>query len=304
MQVELFTTNDRLGGNLTSIISQVLYAIHNKYHIKYSRSYLRPVPFAPHIHKYINSIFFKIIFDIVDWYNEYNDRLIDITNAQYIEIASNDYETNITRTLYAINCDLFSAFRKLLIEANAQLPNPLNIPLNVPLSIIPFDPQKTIAVHLRLGDTKNCADYNGSICFDFFQKAINEKKKITAQLSEQIRKETNTFCNFQAPLSNHKIMEQIDNARKKYPDYRVVIITSPNENKTFPFEYIQHDDETIDLYLLSIASIVILSRSTFALSSLFFNTNLKEAYVPLWGHLAYFGFNTKYNQLNAQINYF
>ena len=95
---------------------------------------------------------------------------------------------------------------------------------------------------------------------------------------------------------------QINIALEKHPDYEVIIITSPNEDTSFlPYRYIQSNDESYDLFLLCNSEVVILSRSTFALSSLLFGI-VKDAYVPLWGHISCFGLSNKYD--NSKYNYF
>ena len=51
-------------------------------------------------------------------------------------------------------------------------------------------------------------------------------------------------------------------------------------------------------------SVVILSRSTFALSSLFFNNNKKKIYIPLWGHFVCTGLGTHYDKNKNKNKYF
>jgi hypothetical protein len=88
----------------------------------------------------------------------------------------------------------------------------------------------------------------------------------------------------------------------KYPDYEVVIITSPGNYGTgFSYRSIRSNDENLDLYLLCNSEVIILSRSNFSLSSLFFGM-AKEVYVPMWGHLACIGPCTKFD--NCNFNYF
>jgi hypothetical protein len=56
-----------------------------------------------------------------------------------------------------------------------------------------------------------------------------------------------------------------------------------------------------DLFLLCNAEVVILSRSTFSLSCLYFGS-AKDIYVPMWGHISCFGLTNKYD--NTNINYY
>ena len=40
---------------------------------------------------------------------------------------------------------------------------------------MPYNPQKSILVHLRLGDVKDRPDYDGSICSNHYKNRINNK---------------------------------------------------------------------------------------------------------------------------------
>jgi hypothetical protein len=107
-------------------------------------------------------------------------------------------------------------------------------------------------------------------------------------------------CNSQSPLSDNKLQEQINIALTKHPDYEVVIVSSPNEHVS-GYRYISSTDESYDLFLLCNSEVVILSRSTYALSSLYFGI-AKEVYIPMWGHISCFGLTNKYDC--SKYNYF
>jgi len=166
---------------------------------------------------------------------------------------------------------------------------------------IPYEPSNTILVHLRLNDVRYGNDYDGRICADYFRQVIDSDIIADNETDATINKLNGSRCNVQAPLSNSKIHTQIEDARKKYPNHKVMIVTNPGEKKEFPYEYIQSDDESLDLFFLSNADVVILSRSTYAISSLFFS-NATEIYLPLWGHLPCFGIYSKYDK--CKYNYF
>ena len=52
-------------------------------------------------------------------------------------------------------------------------------------------------------------------------------------------------------------------------------------------------------------NVTILSRSTFALSSLFFNKNKVKTYIPLWGHFITCGLDSIYDQNDkSKFHYF
>jgi hypothetical protein len=100
----------------------------------------------------------------------------------------------------------------------------------------------------------------------------------------------------------------INKAKNEFTDFKVILITSPKSDPSFlnyDYEIIKSDDENLDLYYLTMCKVVILSRSTFALSSLFFNKDKIKSYIPLWGHFVCCGLNTIYDKLdNSKIEYF
>ena len=171
------------------------------------------------------------------------------------------------------------------------------IPLNYS---IPFNPKKSILVHLRMGDVNDRIDYNGSICANYYTNRINNDEKIIQGIKNL------GYCNMQTPLAKHKITLAINESKQKYPNHEIIIITQPGDyNIDFPYKCIQSNDENYDLYLLSQADVLILSKSTFSLSSVFLG-NAQEIWCPLWGHFVTTGLNTKYDKLNdlIKVNYF
>ena len=81
------------------------------------------------------------------------------------------------------------------------------------------------------------------------------------------------------------------------------------------YPIIKSEDESLDLYYLSICRVTILSRSTYALSSLFFSlpteignhslTLEEKTYIPLWGHMTCLGLDTKYDKTEKRrFSYF
>jgi hypothetical protein len=277
MYIELFDRDDRLGANIFNYIFQILFAHHNNYHIKYSRNDL----------KYNDSIFIQYLFDYIDEYNK--DKIDDNIKTIIPNKYNNWYYSAmfaLTNTLKIINSDLFSYF-KYHIFNNIKY-NQMTKKYNVP-----FNPDKTILIHLRLDDTKERSDYDGRVCSNYFKDAVNN--------DETHYNCPNFFYNRQSPLSTEKILNQIEIVSLKYPNYRKIIITNPGEIHEFPYEYIQSDDPSYDLFLLTQCKVVILSRSTFALSSLFFG-NHTDVYLPIWGHTACMGLGTKYDKSN--FNYF
>jgi hypothetical protein len=273
MYVELFDRGDRLGANIFNYIFQIFFAHHNNYYIKYSRNDL----------KYNDSIFVQYLFDYIDEYNK--DKIDD--NIQFI--WSDKYQDFLffsMNIIKIINSDLFSYFKCNIFNDTKY--NQIIKKYNVP-----FNPDKTILIHLRLDDTKEFSDYDGRVCNNYFKYTVNN--------GETQYNYPNFFYNRQCPLSTEKILNQIEIVSLKYPNYRKIIITNPREKHEFPYEYIQSNDPSYDLFLLTQCKVVILSRSTFALSSLFFG-NHTDVYIPVWGCTACMGLGTKYDKSN--FNYF
>jgi hypothetical protein len=102
-----------------------------------------------------------------------------------------------------------------------------------------------------------------------------------------------------------RIEVQIQDAKQRFPDHEVVIISSPSTQHLIHSNYrvICNKDESLDLFLLSIADVIILSRSTFALSSVIFG-NHTRIYAPLWGQMVYYGFYTKYHKNSKIFSFF
>lgn len=295
--IELYGRGDRLGANITTMISQIICAVKNKYYVVYNRNFINhndDVCHVPYNQTYSTTVFIESLFDFIDDHNKQCD-----PHGERIRIDTIHFFTMISSVLQCVKLDLITYFKQNIYERLEPHFKKNAISRNY-YAKIPFDPSKTIAVHLRLNDTRDYSDYDGSICANHFRNVID---------NDQIANNNTHFeairlggTNFQAPLSNHKILTQIKIAQQKYPDHKVVLITSPGENTSnLPYECIQSSDESFDLFLLCNANVLILSRSTFAISSLFFG-NPTEVYLPLWGHLPCFGLYTKFD--HCKINYF
>jgi hypothetical protein len=166
---------------------------------------------------------------------------------------------------------------------------------------IPFDVDKTILVHLRLDDVADRPDYDGSLCSDYYKNKIRNHEECVLELYRN--------GNHQAPLSKQKLEGIIQKAQQEFRDYKVVFITSPTSDTSSYLKYddevIRSHDENLDLYFLTMCKVVILSRSTFALSSMFFNKNKVKTYIPLWGHFVCCGLDTVYDRTDpSKIEYF
>ena len=282
MYIILFDRGDRLGANITNYLFQMLYAHNNNIIIKFKNN-------SKEDYRYYNSIFIKILFNYIDDYNKklFCKNIKD--DILFIFDCPGDYILNISFTLQDIKNDYISYFKKNIYDyIKLDILNIKDI-----YNIIPFDINKTILLHLRLDDTSNWADYDGSICSNYYKEKIKNNEKCYYISNEN---------NKQAPLSKQKIENVINKAKKTFIDYEVIILTSPNSDTTmFDYKVVKNNDENYDFYLLSLCKVVILSRSTFSISTLFFNNNKDKIYIPLWGHTAVLGFDTIYDNNDKSI---
>ena len=261
--IKLYDRPDRLGANITNYIAQILFAYHNNYYIEVEGDL-----------KYNNTPFVKALFNFIEEYNKgkkYNFRIFYGNTHCYTGL--------IGETTQTIESDYFTYFKRLNIKPQTYYP-------------IPFDVSKTILIHLRLDDVAQCSDYDGSICSNFYKSKVENKEYCFYTQPEG--------CNRQAPLSDSKIISILNEINQ--PDYTIKIVTTPNSIVTLPYEVITTNDENHDLYLLTQCKIVILSRSTFSLSSLFFGDH-QTVYVPSWGHSVCLGLNTKFDKTNFKYFY-
>ena len=312
--IYLYSRGDRLGSHLIQYLSIIIYAFYNNLYIVYDRekvNYNNDYEYEGTIYK--QSCFVKGILNWIDNYNkrfpqkDYHSKYRELNVMEYLlefEIKFNKfayfYSCDLliitTQVLYNINTDLISYFKKyigktLINEISKFVPSDFNIP---------FNPKKTILVHLRLGDVKDRPDYNGEICANHYTNRINKDE----QMIQGIR--NLGYCNMQTPLARYKVELAINQAKEKYPDHEIVIVTQPGDyNIDYPYKCIRSEDENYDLYLLCNANVLILSRSTFSLSSIFLG-NAQEIWCPLWGHFVTTGLNTKYDNLDKliKVNYF
>jgi hypothetical protein len=276
---------DRLGTNLINYISQINHAYINNWFIKYQ----------PNI-SYSNSIFVKCLMEYIDQYNvelerKYQDKVIE--NSQEIEICKkHDLNYTTALTVVHLQCDLITYFKKYIYENVRYNLNKHTTNLGYQ---IPFNPKKTILVHLRLEDVRDWPHYDGSICCFHYAVKINKGEEC----------KYNSFgwnYNKQSPMPVAIVQRQINEALKKYPEHEVVIVTSPGNYETgFKYRDIRSNSENYDLFLLCNSEVVILSKSNFSLCALFYGI-VKEAYVPMWGHLSCIGPCTKYD--NCKFNYY
>jgi hypothetical protein len=281
MYFYLIERRDRLGGNIIIYIAQILFAFKNKYSIKLNKD--------KEYYHYYNSFFVKCLFNYIKVYNatlEKDDNLFVFENIQ-------DFITTTSDVLKDIKCDFITFFYNTIY--NDVKDDFFNYTLSYP---IPFDINKTILVHLRLEDCQYKPDYDGSFCSNHYKNKIINNEKCVCEFY-------GTY-NHQAPLSKVKMDSVINKAKNEFPDYKVILITSPGSDTSYlnyDYEVIKSNDPNVDLLFLTMCKVTILSRSTFALSSMFFNNTKIKTYIPLWGHFVTCGLDTIYDK-NDSIEYF
>ncbi len=285
----LLDRGDRLGANIINYIAQILYAYNNKYIIKFSKE--------KENYRYYNSMFVKTLFNYIEYYNEELKKNVININDPCEEkcVFTNvcDYINSISIVLKNIKSDYITFFNNNIY--NNIKSDFLNL---YSLTNIPFDVNKTILVHLRLEDVANKPDYDGSICSNYYKNKIKNNEDCVLEFYDTI--------NNQAPLSKIKLDNIINKAKTEFPDYKVILITSPGSDTSFlNYEVIKSNDENLDLYFLTMCNVTILSRSTYALSSMFFNNKKVKTYIPLWGHFVCCGLDTIYDKNDmSKIEYF
>jgi hypothetical protein len=237
----------------------------------------------------------QTLFDIID---KYNNLITDKSYNEYVELTEPSHFQVLSKTVLNIKQDLFSFFKTNLFtneikEEFLEKARKVNYE-------IPFDPKNTILIHHRLEDVRNRPDYDGSECADFMKDKI--ENNIVPDNSVLSIDSPPPTCQMQSPLSTEKIKKMVDIVLKDKPNHEVILITNPNENiNDLPYRCISNNDEFYDLFLLCNSETLILSRSNYGLSSLFFGI-AKNVYIPLWGHVPCYGLYTKYD--NNDFKYF
>ena len=303
--IYLYSRGDRLGGHILQYILLTIYAFYNNLFIVYEPDKVkyRHSPFVKAILKYIDKFNLRFSKKREDYLNKY-------TNFQPQEYCL-DFKVNYDPNNYFYSCDLIligaqvvftiksdpiSYFKKYIgNELTKYLFHSNILPANY---VVPFDPKKTILVHLRLEDVRDRDDYDGEYCSNYYRNIIDsDSKQISGIVSMGWR-------NMQTPLAREKVEKCIREATAKHPTHEIVMIAAPGDYDIgYPYRCIRSEDESYDLFLLSSAEVIVLSRSTFSLVSTFFsNSSSTDVWCPLWGHFTGLALYTKYDK--TQFNYF
>ena len=289
MYIVLFHRYDRLGANLINYIAQIIYAFHHGYYIKIidNKSNQPKFPNSRYyiiLLNYINNVL-NVINDNHNCYHLgcYDDEILYDFNKYDVQLFCGF----VTQS---IKCDLLSYFHKYIY-------NDLDFKdLNEFYNDITYDFNDSIFCHLRLDDVAHKKDYDGSICSKYYKLLIENDKPCSNKFYE--------YVNNHSPLSNDKINTMLDDVKKSYPNNKIYMVTSPISNTDFnQYEIISNDDVDKDLFILCNSKKSILSRSLYALSSLFFSPQKEYCYLPSWGFFVVCGLNTKYDNNNFKFIY-
>ena len=276
---------NRLGAHIVSYLNQIFYAYSSHYYIRYDLTNL----------PYSETPFLQVILAWVDRYNS-NSGLGE-ESTEIFPQAHLDWSKAMYKTMEKIRSDFAAFWREIYPEIITDCFSSIS-----PRFSIPLDPKKTIAVHLRLDDVHDWWDYNGTASANYYRDLIQRD----ASLDEMSHVHTyGEYPNIQAPIPMDRVEIQIQDAKRRYPDHEVVIISSPKTRELIQTNYrvLCNEDESHDLFLLCVSDVVILSRSTFAICSLLFG-NHSRVYAPLWGQLTYYGFYTKFHRDSEHFSYF
>jgi hypothetical protein len=300
--------NDRMGANLYSYIFQIVLCHKLNYFIKY------------HKLQYEDSIFIQSIKEHLELLNHNKKQKSEIR----IDKITNNHFKNVNEHLFysfvVLNitfCDVFSYFKNFLFEEFNKILMKNALKQNYKLL---FDPEKTILVHLRLDDLNkdNAIDFDGDLVHSFYSSKMNNdgffKYKRVRLLEEEFKNyllenglnyifDRDYKCSncmklygFQSIIEEDKIKRIIDKLEEKYKDHNVIIISSPEGEINLPYCTIRSNDPSFDLYCLCKCDKIVLSRSTFAMCSLFFSC-ASEIWVPNWFISITSGLNTKYDKM-------
>ena len=96
----------------------------------------------------------------------------------------------------------------------------------------------------------------------------------------------------------------INDVKNIYLDDKIYMVSSPTSDiDSKEYEIISNSDVDKDLFILSNSKRSLLSRSLFALSSLFFSNPKEYCYLPSWGFFTTCGLNTKYDNNHFKYIY-
>mgnify|MGYP001473946148 CR=1 FL=1 len=153
MPIELYGSSDRIGGNIIDMIAQLTYARKTFNVIHYNKDRLRV--YNSYNQEYNKTIFMEILFDLIDKHNT----LITQGNTEWTDLAAPSHFEVLTKTLLTLEVDIVSYFKSNKLYTD-EIRSSFLEKGKAKGYDIPFNPNKTILVHLRMEDVKNRKDYD------------------------------------------------------------------------------------------------------------------------------------------------
>lgn len=307
------SSEDRLGAHCLHIIICIIIAHNLNMGIYFGEQY----------RYFSDTIFMKTLFKYI---SIWNDKHIQRYKKPLGKIITN-YDKNCNYSLYYIatilsKSDILTYYKKYIEETMLEIFNDYENELKYKLlnkdAINFVENTKSICVHLRLDDLQDCTfDYDSKIVNSFFNDKVfselnNENSTSITRLfykyiinkfgarecnciARKYKSKTPITCfSGQSIADKNKIEPIIDN---NFPENDLIVITSPSGDIDLDKQYlrISSNPET-DLYILCKTTNLLLSRSTYALVCLFFNPNIKSAWIHEWGVSLAMGLNTQYDK--------
>lgn len=277
---------------------------------------------------YSKTIFMKTLFKYISKWNEGRIKENVYNLNQYAKSYNKmcNYSLFYEATIIC-GCDILSYYKKYIQNSILEIFNEFELEMDYKCinkeNIDRVTNENNTCIHLRLDDVEECTfDYDSNILRKFYNNEIFIEKTHETTISALFFKYItnlygNKHCNDitrkyystsrvfsytgQSIVDSKKIQGIIEN---NLIDNKIIVITSPSGDvklDNIPYHRISTNQET-DLYLLCKTTNLILSRSTYALVSLFFNVNIKNVWIHEWGATLSMGLNTKYDETN--FNYY
>ena len=316
----LYNRSDRLGSNFISKLCQLIYAHkNNKYVLNENEYFNTEITYVKLWNCYQNcltSLFIDCFSNICDIINvETNDEKLLVDDFFNIDINCVNSHVNLNKiqidTILNIKQDIFSYFNvNLKKHFYEYLKNKLEDKVNLPN-------KKYICYHIRLGDISNKTIINESeenIIINYYIDEINDCDKIYncdyAKINSYFEKfnvKYTKYHDYQSPVSETKVIDNIKKITLDYPSHDIYIITdSPdkisNDVKSLGCKIIKNRNPDFDLWYLIHSDILLTSKSSFSLIAALFHQGSKM-YLQPWGLIGSCGLGSKYDKTPGIIDY-
>lgn len=285
---------------------------------------------------YIYKIVQMINSDIYSYYKIYiMEDVLDILNKKIINLNMKPLKDTLVLHLRLDDCQNFTYdynSDSIVNFFNEYIPNLPNVN-NLTTRFINYSSKNNTEIFKKykyikninhiMHNVKNIIDSDEETIINYLKKEIGDNweqvliysatddipikefilKYTHMELEENKELETNTVIDYSNPseflLPLQSIIDEtrLQKLIEEIKIDNVEIVTSIKESKVFLLHYnIISNSPEEDFYYLTNATNLIFSRSTFSLSSLFFNQNIENAWIPNWSISLSLGFNTNYDR--------